>query len=304
MRIPMELSQLKIFKTVADCGSIRRAATQLHCVPSNITNRIKSLERELGVTLFNKKGRGLVISTAGEILLDYANQIILLSQEASRSLTPNSEPKGLLKIGSIESAAAGRLPKIFMKCRQHYPNLQIQLTIAQWPELIDAVMNHDIDLAIIANAYPHANLTYTEFSEETLVLVSPSTKGPFVTQQEVVKECIYMWPLGCPYRKALEAWLAHSTAPYKITTVGSYGTIISCIKAGLGISVMPESLFLQFKNDQDINGHYVSTFPAIMNHIVWNKNSGTHRLRTIFLELVNLNDDIPSESINNSEHRI
>ncbi|MBA1190668.1 LysR family transcriptional regulator [Pseudomonas entomophila] len=287
----MELSQLKIFKTVADHGSISRAATQLHCVPSNITNRIKSLERELGVTLFNKKGRGLVISTAGEILLDYANQIILLSQEASRSLTPNSEPKGLLKIGSIESAAARRLPKLLMKCRQHYPNLQIQLTIAQWPELIDAVINHNLDGAIIANDYPHADLSYTKISEETLVVVSPSTSGSFATQDEVAKECIYMWPLGCPYRKALETWLTQSTVPYKITTIRSYGTIISFIKAGLGISVMPESLFRQVENNPNITGHYVPSFSAVKNHIVWNKNSGPHRLRNIFLEILNLSDN-------------
>lgn len=65
----MELSQLRMFKTVCDTGSIARAAEVLHCVPSNITARLKSLERELGTPLFFREGRGLRVSPAGEVFL-------------------------------------------------------------------------------------------------------------------------------------------------------------------------------------------------------------------------------------------
>ncbi|PPA01372.1 LysR family transcriptional regulator, partial [Pseudomonas sp. MWU12-2312b] len=62
----MELSQIRMFKTVAELGSIARAAEMLHCVPSNITARIKALEAELGVALFLREGRGLRISPSGQ----------------------------------------------------------------------------------------------------------------------------------------------------------------------------------------------------------------------------------------------
>ncbi len=65
----MELTQLKMVQAVARSGSIARAAEQLHCVPSNITNRLKQLESELGTALFTRIGRGLKISPAGEIFL-------------------------------------------------------------------------------------------------------------------------------------------------------------------------------------------------------------------------------------------
>lgn len=71
----MELSQLRMLKTVCDTGSIARAAEVLHCVPSNITARLKSLERELGTPLFFREGRGLRVSPAGEVFLEYATKI-------------------------------------------------------------------------------------------------------------------------------------------------------------------------------------------------------------------------------------
>lgn len=91
----MELSQLVMFKAVADQGSIVRASERLHCVPSNITNRIKLLEQELGVLLFIRKGRGLVISPSGRLFLGYVNKILSLCEESQRALDPLSAPSGI-----------------------------------------------------------------------------------------------------------------------------------------------------------------------------------------------------------------
>ena len=78
----MELSQLRMVKAVAECGSIALAAEQLHCVPSNITTRIKQLESELGTALFTRAGRGLRISAAGQVFLGYSEQILALVDQA------------------------------------------------------------------------------------------------------------------------------------------------------------------------------------------------------------------------------
>lgn len=117
----MEIAQLRMFKTVHDLGSIVRAAEVLHCVPSNITARLKSLERELGATLFFREGRGLRISPAGEVLLDYARKILTLADEARHALGPAAAPSGPLRIGAIESSASGRLPRLLAKYHALYP---------------------------------------------------------------------------------------------------------------------------------------------------------------------------------------
>jgi DNA-binding transcriptional LysR family regulator len=110
----MELAQIRMFKTVAELGSIARAAEVL-CVPSNITARIKSLEAELGVALFLREGRGLRISPSGQTFLAYASKILALTAEAKRAVDPAAEPFGPLRIGAIESSATGRLPRLLAK---------------------------------------------------------------------------------------------------------------------------------------------------------------------------------------------
>ena len=90
----MELSQLRMIKSVAECGSIALAAQHLHCVPSNITTRIKQLENELGTVLFTRAGRGLQISAAGQLFLGYCERILALVDEARRAVTPHATPHG------------------------------------------------------------------------------------------------------------------------------------------------------------------------------------------------------------------
>ena len=78
----MDLVALQIFKTVAEQGGITRAAAALHRVQSNVTTRVKQLEERLGTKLFHRQGRRLVLSSEGKVLLDYADRMLRLSNEA------------------------------------------------------------------------------------------------------------------------------------------------------------------------------------------------------------------------------
>ena len=98
----MELQQLRMFKAIADFGSIAKAAEKLHCVPSNITTRIKHLEGELGEKLLIRQGRGVILSPSGSLFLEYVNKILMLSDESKRAITAGSPPAGKLSIGAIE----------------------------------------------------------------------------------------------------------------------------------------------------------------------------------------------------------
>ncbi|MGN7651423.1 LysR family transcriptional regulator, partial [Acinetobacter baumannii] len=101
----MDIAQLKMFQTVVECGTMAKASMQLHCVPSNITTRIKQLEEELGAPLFYREGKALKLTPSGEIFLDYCHKILALCDEAKRSIHPDAPPSGPLKIGAIESSA-------------------------------------------------------------------------------------------------------------------------------------------------------------------------------------------------------
>lgn len=282
----MELSQLTMFKTVAEQGSIVRASELLHCVPSNITNRIKLLEVELGVALFIRKGRGLIISPAGALFLEHTNKILSLCQEARRALDPESAPSGALKIGAIESAATGRLPKLLSKYHQSYPLVKMQFSTGTWSQLLVDVLAHKLDGAIIAVDKEHPDIDRVEIYKEQLVLIASPTLGILKTPHDLNEKDIFMWPEGCPYRKSLERWLAESGVFAEITNIASYGTILGCVSSGAGVSLVPKGIFEQFKKIGNINGYSFSQLKPIKNYFIWNKHSGVHCARNKFAELL------------------
>jgi len=125
----MDLSDLIIFKAVADEGGILRAAKRLHRVQSNVTKRIKQLEESLGVQLFFRQKQRLFLSPSGELLLNYADRLLRLAEEAKGAVT-SAIPRGVLRLGALESTAASRLPKIFCEFHRRFPEVRIELKTA------------------------------------------------------------------------------------------------------------------------------------------------------------------------------
>ncbi len=107
----MDLTQLKMFCAVADCGSMARAAQQLHRVPSNLTTRLRQLEEELGGNLFIREKQRLRLSPMGHNFLCYARRILLLSEEAL-SMTQASQPGGI----SLLAQRKARRPRACLCC--------------------------------------------------------------------------------------------------------------------------------------------------------------------------------------------
>ena len=112
----MELIGLVTFSAVARTGGITRAADELNTVQSNVTQRIKALEAEIGTVLFERHSRGMTLTGAGRRLLPYAQRMAALSREAVLAARDDGEPKGPLTIGSMETTAAVRLPSLFFQC--------------------------------------------------------------------------------------------------------------------------------------------------------------------------------------------
>src|SRR3978361_210138 len=117
----MELSDLVTFSTVARTGGITRAAAELNTVQSNITQRVKALEAEVGTALFERHSRGMTLTGAGRRLLPYAQRMAALSREAILAARDDGEPKGPLSIGSMETTAAVRLPALLADFHRRFP---------------------------------------------------------------------------------------------------------------------------------------------------------------------------------------
>lgn len=282
----MELSQLRMFKTVAEQGSIVKASQLLHCVPSNITNRIKSLENELGVPLFVRTGRGLIITPSGQLFLSYTTKILATCQEARRALDPSSEPSGILRIGAIESAATGRLPTVLSKYHHHYPAVEMQFSTGTWQQLASDVAEHKLDGAIIATDPKHPDIIRSSIYKEPVILIASPSLGKLSQPGDLEGQRIYMWPQGCPYRNALEQWLNDSNVSASITNIASYGTILGCVSAGSGVSLVPAGIFEQFKQMDVINGYTLEQLKPVQNYLIKNAHSTPHHALRAFSELI------------------
>src|SRR3954466_10714736 len=110
----MDFVALQVFKTVVEEGGINPAAKKLHRVQSNVTTRIQQLEASLGTPLFFRQKRRLVLSPTGKLFREYAERILSLSEEARNSVL-GPAPRGTLRLGTLESTAASRLPPLLSR---------------------------------------------------------------------------------------------------------------------------------------------------------------------------------------------
>jgi DNA-binding transcriptional LysR family regulator len=233
----MDLVALQIFKTVAESGGISRAAARLHRVQSNVTTRIKQLEARLGTRLFHRRNRRLVLSDEGRILLDYAERLLQLASEAEAALR-NTAPRGTLRLGSLESTAATRLPQVLAAYHRAWPDVAVELSTGTTGSLVDLVLRSELDAAFVAEPFAGTSLEMLHAFTETLVLILPPSGAGSPAHRPILA-----FAAGCSYRRRLEAWLQRTgVAPGRVMEYGSYHAIVACVSAGGGIAIVPESV--------------------------------------------------------------
>lgn len=238
----LDLRSLEIFRTVAAEGSISKAAMKLNRVQSNISTRIKQLEQHLRKDLFLRQNRGLTLTPDGRLLLSYAERLLQLSMEASEALN-EGKPRGAFRIGTMESTAASRLPAILSRYHRLHPEVEIELDTGTAGALISRLLNHDIEIAFVAEPVSFDTLSTQPVFEEELVLVAPPSFPPLENTSEISGRTVVAFEPGCAYRRYLDEWLLEAgIVPGGIVAVGSYLAMLACVSAGTGFAVIPRSV--------------------------------------------------------------
>ncbi len=236
----LDLRSLEIFRTVAVEGSVTKAAMKLNRVQSNISTRIKQLEQRLKKNLFLRQNRGLTLTPDGHLLLSYAERLLQLSMEASEALN-EGKPRGVFRIGTMESTAAARLPEILSRYHQLYPDVEIELETDTAGGLMDRLLSYDVEIAFAAEPVSFETISTQAVFEETLVLVAPQSFPPLENTSEISGKTVVAFKTGCAYRRYLEEWLLDSgIVPGGVITMGSYVAILACVSAGTGFAVVPQ----------------------------------------------------------------
>ena len=238
---PIDFTDLQVFRVVVEEGGIIRAARKLHRVPSNVTKRIKQLESSMGVTLFHRDRQRLHLSSTGELLRGYADRLVQLSEEA-RAAVSGTNPRGVLKLGALESTAASRLPGLLAAFHHRYPDVRLELTTGTNDFLVQAVAGRRLDAAFIAEP-PSRILAHIPVFRERLAIISSADHPPIRRSQDIKSASLIAFPDGCAYRRVLQRWLGHDVFSTKrMLELGSYHAIVACVASGAGIALVPESV--------------------------------------------------------------
>lgn len=267
----MNFVDLQVFKSVVEEGGVIRAASKLHRVPSAVTTRIKQLEASIGVKLFHRDRQRLHLSPAGELLLDYADRLIRLSAEA-RDVVSGTMPRGVLRLGALESTTASRLPPILADFHLRYGDVRLELVTGTNDGLLKQLAERQLDAAFIAEPPPQPAFDYIPVFSERLTLISSPDHPPIRRPSDVDGASLIAFPEGCAYRRVLQRWLGRdSLVSYRVLELSSYHAIIACVTAGAGIALMPESV-LDAIPDAKVRRHLIPRAQAqITTPLVWRR---------------------------------
>jgi len=267
----IDLESLKIFRTVVDEGGVNRAAAKLNRVQSNVTTRIRQLEEHVGARLFRREGRAIRLSAEGHTLLGYVDRLLRLADEAVSELR-TGKPKGVFRLGSLESTAGSRLPPILSRYHALYPEVVVELATGTTGALITRVTNFEIEAALVSEPFCAPNLEARPVFQEQLVLITPRAIRTIAGPCDLGRATLIAFPHGCSYRNRIEDWLATGNVmPERVLEFASYQAMIACVAAGTGFSVVPRSVLADQRTAKSIRQHPLpKRYSLNRTHLVWN----------------------------------
>ncbi|ONK11838.1 LysR family transcriptional regulator [Streptomyces sp. MP131-18] len=239
----MEIRHLVTFQKVATLMSFTRAAEELSYAQSSVTTQIRALETSLGVELFDRLGGRIRLTAAGEKLLEYAEQILALTDAARADLAGGGGPSGTLMIGTMESITSYRMPPLLEFFHHRYPKVQLSLRPSLCAETCYALRQGIFDIGFLMEQETrHQGLETVVLAEEPLVLVAapghPLAGRNGLSLADLRAASILATEAGCAYRDLFEEELrVEGTIPF--LEFGTIEAIKRGVTSGLGVALLP-----------------------------------------------------------------
>ena len=242
----MTITQLESFIRIVQTGSFTSAANDLGYAQSTVTTQIRQLEEELGTELFDRLGKTVVITSAGERLLIHAEKIMQLEREIRIVVPESPQPSGILKLGVSESLCYDRLPRILMDYKRSFPKVDIRLQFIMHDTFPALLKSGELDLAYTLNPV---------IEDDTLNLLykRPETLGFYcspdhaIARKKSIKETdlagvpLLLTSHDCSFRHMLLRRLEEKGVAAEIMLETSSKEILKQFAInGLGVAFMPD----------------------------------------------------------------
>lgn len=234
MALLIDIDLLKTFLAIAGTGSFTRAADEVHKTQSAVSMQMKKLEEQVGRALFDRGARSVRLTPDGMRLLDYAQRIVKLSEEAAAVFT---EPalQGTVTLGVPDDYADRLLPRVLSAFARSHPHVELVVHCNQSTDLAAAIGKGDLDLAIVTNCEV---MRSEVIRREALNFVGSQEHATHLADPLPLA----VGPRTCAWRGMAQAALDSVGRRYRVAyTSSAAAALSSAVLAGLAVSILPES---------------------------------------------------------------
>ena len=238
----MTFNQLRTFVEVATAGSVIQAARNLLVSPPAVSAAVGSIERELGVQLVERAGRGLVVTPAGVIFARYARHVLALLETACSATIEALDPeRGELRLAAVTTAGEHVVPRFLASFRARHPEAGVTLEVGNRARVWDALEQHEADLAVGGRPPGGGRFVTLATRPNVLVLVAAGIGKPSTREVDVgtlARSVVLVREEGSGTRSTAEELLDELGVDPRTLTLGSNGAIRESVQVGLGITLI------------------------------------------------------------------
>ena len=237
----LENFRLKVFRTVAEHLSFRKAAEHLFLTQPAVTLQIKALENDLGVRLFDRTAGRTSLTRQGATLLDYAKKIAAIVADAERALgTGDGKLSGELSLGVSTTIAQYVLPRLLGAFLGEHPRVQFSLHSGNTAEIVQLLQEGKVSIGLIEGPARDRGVRTEPFMEDELVLITPKNfPGDSLARPQLLASVLLMREQGSGSRRVVETALEKAGFKlklfHKVMDLDSTEAIKSAVEAGLGL---------------------------------------------------------------------
>lgn len=243
----MDVRALEVFCKIVELGSFSRAAEAVFLTQPTVSGHIKALEGALGLRLFDRAGRRVTPTKAGELLHGYARRILALRAEAEQAMASfKGGLSGTLTVGASSIPGGYILPSLVARFKERAPGVSLVLRIGDSREIVRGVAEGDYEMGVVGARFEDRRLHYERFLGDELVLAVPrghpwAGRGS-VRLAAVAREPFVMREVGSGSRKMMEKALADAgvdPADLKVVAeMGNTEAVRRAVKAGAGVAII------------------------------------------------------------------
>jgi DNA-binding transcriptional LysR family regulator len=241
--VAITVTQLNTFLAVIRGGSVTAAADQLMVTQPSVSSAISSLGRELGCELFERAGRGVRLTSAGEAFLPYATDVVGLLQTGRRAAREASDVAARrLRIIAVTTAAESFVPPLMSAFSQRDPAIELTLDVDNRRAVLDRILGHEADVAVLGRPPAEERLGAKPLAPNEIVCIAapndPAVARRRVAVAELADRAWLLREPGSGTRSLNESLLDERGITPRTLTLGSNGAIKQAARAGLGVSLI------------------------------------------------------------------